>query len=136
MYRDFIDQARKKQMFCPHLNHNIPRLQCVNPPSKPVLVKLFTDAVHKGIRTKDPFVLENRPGLENLIKVLQQKVKWPEKDWLILLLAKVPGKSCPIFQRDYEPPAPGQVKREAKPVPLFNDDGFWDGLGKVSQPQA
>ena len=73
----------------------------MNPPSKPVLIKLFTNAVYRGIREKTPFVIANREGLENLIKLLQSKVKWPEKEWLILLLAKVPGDSCEIFHRDY-----------------------------------
>ena len=60
--------ARKSQIWCPHLKHDIPRLQCVNPPSKAVLVKLFTEAIHKGIRQKNQFVLANRVGLEQLSK--------------------------------------------------------------------
>ena len=48
-----------------------------------------------------------------------------------MLLAKVPGQTCEIFSRDYVPPAPGKVKRQAQPVMVYNDDGFWDGIGKV-----
>ena len=107
-------------------------MQCTNPPSKPVLVKLFTTAFFKGVKEKKSFVMENRTGLEELIKALNDKKKWPDKECMILLLAKIPGQSCEIFNRDYQPPAPGAVKAEVKPVMMYNADGFWDGLNKVS----
>ena len=75
-------------------------------------------------------------GLRNLVAALDgcPPDKWPRKDWLITLLAKVPGESCEIFQRNYKPPADAQPRRKAarQEVYVDNSDGFWTGLSEVS----
>ena len=73
-----------------------------------------------------PFVIENSVGLVQLVEELTKRGKMPDTDWLLVLLAKVPGPSCPIFAKGYVPPY--------RPVPnhtvvkLDNQDGFWAGL--------
>ena len=86
------------------MEHNIPRLICVNMPSKTELIRLLTVAVEVGIRRKDPFCLEHRVGLLNLLKLFEKVYKQPNKEWLILLLSKVPGPKAPLFQKGYVPP--------------------------------
>ena len=54
------------------------------------------------------------------------KGKMPDTDWLLVLLAKVPGKSCPIFAKGYVPPSRPPPNRTV--VKLDNRDGFWTGL--------
>ena len=55
------------------------------------------------------------------------KGKMPDTDWLLVLLAKVPGRSCPIFAKGYTPP-PRPLPNCVAVVKLDNQDGFWDGL--------
>ena len=59
------------------------------------------------------------------------KGKMPDTDWLLILLAKVPGKSCPIFSKAYAPPARPPPNRTV--VKLDNRDDFWTGLQPVSK---
>ena len=54
------------------------------------------------------------------------KGKMPDTDWLLVLLAKVPGRSCPIFAKGYTPPVRPPPNRTV--VKLDNRDGFWTGL--------
>ena len=59
------------------------------------------------------------------------KGKMPDKDWLMVLLAKIPGKSCPIFAKGYTPPPRAVANRTE--ITLNNHDGFWTGLNCVSE---
>ena len=54
------------------------------------------------------------------------KGKMPDTDWLLVLLAKVTGRSCPVFAKAYTPPARPVPNRTV--VKLDNRDGFWTGL--------
>ena len=95
------------------------------------MVQMFTAGVRDGIKKKVPFVLEHSTGLVQLVEELTMKGKMPDTDWLLVLLAKVPGKSCPIFAKGYVPPArPAPTRIEMK---LDNRDGFWTGLQPVSK---
>ena len=94
------------------------------------MVHMFVKAVRDGILKQDPFVLEHSASLAQLAQELSMRGKMPDTDWLLVLLAKVPGKSCPIFAKGYVPPP--------RPLPncvvmqLDNQDGFWTGLQPVS----
>ena len=102
-------------------------------PSKAELIRLLTVAVEQGIRKKDPFCVQHKAGLTNLLKLFEQPFKQPNKEWLILLLSKVPGPKAPLFQKGYVPPKE-KTELRLKDVKHFdNSDGFWDGLEKVSQ---
>ena len=111
--------------------HEIPRLTCLNQPTKREMVEMFKEAVDDGIQQKKPFVISNRVGLLQLIDEIQMKGKMPDKDWLMVLLAKIPGKSCPIFAKGYVPPTKPQLVNRPE-VTLNNHDGFWTGLSGVS----
>ena len=41
--------------------------------------------------------MEHKVGLQELLVVLNKPLKWPDKDWLLTVLAKIPGRSCPIW---------------------------------------
>ena len=90
------------------------------------MVQMFTVGVRDGIQKRDPFVLEHSAALVQLVQELSMKGKMPDTDWLLVLLAKVPGRSCPIFAKGYTPPARPAPNRAV--VKLDNRDGFWTGL--------
>ena len=94
------------------------------------MVQMFTVAVRDGILKQDPFVLKHSAALVQLVEELTMKGKKPDTDWLLVLLAKVPGESCPIFAKGYVPPP-------SRPIPNCvvkhdNRDGFWTGVQPVS----
>ena len=95
------------------------------------MVQMFTVGVIDGIKKQVPFVLEHSTGLVQLVEELSMKGNMPDTDWLLVLLAKVPGKSCPIFAKGYVPPSrPAPNRTEVK---LDNRDGFWTGIQPVSK---
>ena len=112
------------------MDHDIPRLQCLNKPTKRHMLDLFQAAVEDGIQKKTPFVIAHRVGLLALVAEMNKKGKMPDKDWLLVLLAKVPGRSCPLFFKGYEPPKKPAPNRTDVQVP--NQDAFFTGLSKVS----
>ena len=95
------------------------------------MIDLFTEAVNAGIEAKKPFVIANRVGLLQLIAEINMKGKMPDKDWLLVLLSKIPGKSCPLFAKGYEPPKRAPPVRAV--VEVSNHDDFFTGLSKVSR---
>ena len=94
------------------------------------MLQLFTEAVHAGIKNKTPFVIAHRVGLLQLIDEMNMPGKMPDKEWLLVLLAKVPGKSCPLFAKGYAPPKRAPPNRTVVQVP--NHDAFFTGLNEVS----
>ena len=128
--RTFIDRVRSGKVWCPHVKYNIPLLSCVNPPSKRELTRLVKHHVTAALRQKDPFVTAHKPAFQELLKLLEKPTKSPNRDWLMTVLMKVPGKQCVIFQKGYKPPKKERV--DEQPVYIDNSDGFFDNLEPVS----
>ena len=112
------------------MDHDIPRLQCLNKPTKRHMADLFKQAVEDGIQRKVPFVMAHRVGMLALVEEMNKKGKMPDKEWLLILLAKVPGRSCPLFAKGYEPPKKPAPNRTDVQIP--NQDAFYTNLSKVS----
>ena len=94
------------------------------------MVQLFAEAVHAGIKNKVPFVVGHRVGLLQLVEELSMQGKMPDKEWLLICLAKVPGCSCPLFAKGYQPPKRKPPNRTDVQMP--NQDAFFTGLNEVS----
>ena len=94
------------------------------------MADLFKQAVEDGIQRKVPFVMAHRVGMLALVEEMNKKGKMPDKEWLLILLAKVPGRSCPLFAKGYEPPKKPAPNRTDVQIP--NQDAFYTNLSKVS----
>ena len=90
-------------------------------------MRLFQQGVKDGIEANDRFVVSNQDSLLVLIEEMKPVRKYPDKEWLIKLLSKIPGKSCEIFARNYVPP-PRAVAPIRRSVMMDNSDNFWTGL--------
>ena len=102
----------------------------MNKPTKQLMVQMFAEAVHAGIKNKVPFVVGHRVGLLQLVEELSMQGKMPDKEWLLICLAKVPGRSCPLFAKGYQPPKRKPPNRTDVQMP--NQDAFFTGLNEVS----
>ena len=93
--------------YCPKAEEVRVRL-CPRPPPKEVLLEKFRKLMSdKGLRS----------GM--------QEGKWPDKDWLVTVIATLHPED-EIIRKDYVPPARKNVIEEQKTIKVPN--GFFDGL--------
>ena len=86
---------------------------CSSPPSKESLVQKYENYVAK---------IKAESGIDH------EKQNYPDKDYLILLIATLSGGNDEIFAKDYYPP-PSDRRKNAIPRPtLFNDDGLLSNI--------
>lgn len=93
--REFVDGIRKKVFWCPHEEDGIVQLNCANCPPVDELIKFLRRAIH-GITSSKTL----RRKMLSTMALIDDGLR-PDRNWLLRVLSKYPGRSCPIFDRNY-----------------------------------
>ena len=110
--REYMDGIRKGEYYCPHRSQNIPKLAVANPPPKLELLKIWKKAVYDKVKTdRDPKNDAKYNAILSTIEMIETDGKLPDNDWLIVVLADIPGKDCEIFQKRYKYVKPAKVNQ-------------------------
>ena len=68
--------------------------------------------------------------MESLAELMEEG-QLPDNDWLLLLLSKMPGDSCPIFGKGYRYVRPPSARARPE-ILLYDEDCFFEGLPELN----
>ena len=131
--RTYLDAIRRGDYYCPHLKHDIPRLQCPNPPPKIVLLKIWKKAVTAKV-VDEPGKMDLWNSMLATITLIEEEGKLPNNEWLYIVLAHIEGRQCEIFQSDYKYVKPASANQKPD-IEFNNDDGLFDNLPDLDERQ-